>query len=133
MKAVLLAVACVVAVPLVGCDSKPPSTAPAAKPGPTHTVRGKVEGLPVKDKPSTSFMVHHEAIAEWLRPDGTKGMNSMTMPFPLADGVSLDGITIGDIVELTVIQYLGDKVPYRVSSIRKLPADTTLNFGKVGG
>lgn len=78
-------------------------------------------------------MVHHEAIAEWLRPDGTKGMNSMTMPFPLADGVSLDGITIGDIVELTVIQYLGDKVPYRVSSIRKLPADTTLNFGKVGG
>lgn len=80
-------------------------------------------------KPGSQFYVHHEAIAEWRRPDGTKGMNSMVMAFPLAQGVSLEGLAIGDCVELTVTQFPGSRVPYQTQTIKKLPTETVLDFG----
>lgn len=109
---------------LEGCDRTPAVTAT----GPTHTVRGKVLKLPVAGDPSSSFSVFHETIADWLRPDGTKGMNAMVMPFPLDSGAKLDGIAVGDVVELVVRQQPGNSVPYLAVSVRKLPPETTLTL-----
>ncbi|VAX40290.1 hypothetical protein MNBD_PLANCTO03-1877, partial [hydrothermal vent metagenome] len=61
---------------------------------------------------------------------GVKGMMSMTMGFPIAEGVSLEGIAPGDIVEFTFVTTWGEQYPtYEVTAITKLPADTELNFG----
>lgn len=116
-----------------GCDRPAGGTSVqtqgAQKAGPTHVVRGRIEGLPVQGKPGSQFYVHHEAIADWLRPDGSNGMNSMVMAFPLADGLSLEGLSIGDVVELTVTQFPGSRTPYQTRAIKKLPAETALFFG----
>jgi len=112
---------------LASCDRRTNSSATPA--GLTHVVRGKIEGLPVAGKPGAQFYVHHEAIPGWARPDGTKGMNAMVMAFPLATGVALDGLAVGDIIELTVVQYPGSRVPYQTTGIKKLPAETALQFG----
>lgn len=109
---------------LSACEKK----APAAEPGPTHTVRGRVMKLPIAGDPSSSFSLFHEEIADWLRPDGTRGMGAMVMPFPLASGVSVDDLRVGDIVELSVRQYKTGPLPYETLSVRKLPADTVLTL-----
>lgn len=114
----------------VGCSAILPACdrAPAVVPGPTHTVRAKVVGLPAEGDPSSAFTLFHEDINEWLRPDGTKGMHAMMMPFPLAKGVALDGILVGDKVEVSVRQYKTGPIPYEVLAIRKLPSDTALTL-----
>jgi Cu/Ag efflux protein CusF len=126
------------ALTLAACDraSSPPApTAPASsprgEPDDTYTVRGQVEQIPTKDKPTSEFMVHHEAIDNFKNPNGKLGMNSMSMPFPLAKGLALDGITPGDIVELEFVVWTkpGHR-GYEVRRITKLPADTQLHFGK---
>lgn len=106
-----------------GCDR-----APAATPGPTHTVRARIVGLPKEGDPSSALTLFHEDINDWLRPDGTKGMHAMMMPFPLAKGVTLEGLGVGDLVEVSVRQYTSGPIPYEVLSIRKLPADTVLSL-----
>lgn len=49
-------------------------------------------------------MVRHEEIPEFrasMAPDEQRmGMRSMTMAFPLGEGVSLDGITVGAPIEM---------------------------------
>lgn len=106
---------------ICGCERTP-----AAVAGPTHTVRGRVMKLPVAGDPSSSFSVFHEDIPQWLRPDGTRGMNAMIMPFPLAKGVSLESISLDDAVELSVQQYTTGPLPYEATAVRKLSSDTQL-------
>ena len=98
--------------------------------GPTHTVRAKVIALPKAGDPSSSFTLAHEEIPTWARPDGGKGMHAMEMPFPLAAGVSLDGIAPGDKVEVSVRQYTGGSIPYEITALKKLPADTALKLAE---
>jgi hypothetical protein len=113
---------------LPACDKAP---APAL--GPTHTVRGRVIALPRPGDPASAFSVFHETITDWLRPDGTKGMNAMIMPFPLAKGVSIDGLAVGDTVEVVVRQYTTGPIPYETLSVKKLPPETSLILPQVGG
>ena len=70
-----------------------------------YTVRGRVMQLPGgPEHPAREFMVHHEAIPEFrssMAPgDERMGMMSMTMAFPLSEGVSLAGISVGDPIEM---------------------------------
>lgn len=109
------------------CDH---GSAATAAPGPTHTVRAKVIALPKAGDPSSSFTLAHEEIPTWARPDGGKGMHAMEMPFPVAQGVALDGIAPGDKVEISVRQYTGGSIPYEVIAIKKLPADTALKLAE---
>lgn len=111
-----------------GCDAK---NAPVAA-GPTHVVRGRVMKLPIPGDPSSSFSIFHEEIEDWLRPDGSRGMGAMVMPFPLAKGVSIDGLVVGDVVELSVRQHLQGPLPYEATMVRKLPAETALTLPEVG-
>lgn len=133
-----LTVAVVVAC-LTACDrgaDKPAPPAPAAtsergEPNDTYSVRGVVESVPSADKPTAEFFVKHEAIDEFKNPGGTRGMNSMTMPFPLGKGVSLDGIAPGDKIEFVLVVWTTPgKRGYEIRKITKLPAETELHFGK---
>lgn len=114
---------------LPGCESKSPapttgSRGPAAA---TYTVRGKVESLPASA--SDDIVIQHEPIADFKDKDAKiVGMGSMSMPFPLAEGVKTDGLAPGDIVEFEFVVWW-NPVAYRVTRITKLPADTKLSFG----
>jgi hypothetical protein len=59
-------------------------------------------------------------------------MNTMTMPFPVAAELSLEGIAIGDKVELTFeVRFDTEKdspVSYEATEVVKLPAETELDF-----
>jgi len=95
-----------------------------------YTVRGLVVALPQGDD---EMMVRHEAIPEFRGPDEL-GMDVMDMPFPFAEGVSIDGIEVGDKLSLTFsVDYEEgwSPVEYRVIRYEKLPADTELDFTRL--
>lgn len=111
-----------------GAAARGPSAAPVVQ---TYLVRGEVTALPDRDDPTTALYIHHEAIDEFTDIDGdVVGMNAMTMPFPLAEGVSLAGVAPGDKVRFTLeVEWEGDP-PYRLGAIEKLPADSELEYRK---
>lgn len=115
-----------------GCREKK-----AEKPTVVHsyTVRGQVVTVPVAGDPRTEFSARHEAIPEFKGPGGELGMNTMVMPFPLKDGVSLDGIEVGDKVEITfeVIYDTAKQTPvdWDAVGVKELPAETELNFSEL--
>lgn len=127
--AILTAIAVVLVGPLAGCSKN--NNAPTAR----YTVRGEIAALPVANDPTSDFRVHHEAIpsfrASW--PDGPLGMKSMTMPFPVAEGLSLDGLKVGEAIELTfAVDYdpkTGKVSSFRATAVKPLPAGTMLDFG----
>lgn len=108
------AVAVTTAAMLGGCKKGQPSEQATEQAGAAsanadtlveYTVRGRVEQLPGGPEfPAREFMVRHEEIPEFrytMAPgDDRTGMRSMAMAFPLAEGVSLDGIEPGTLVEL---------------------------------
>ena len=129
MRAYIVLAACLIAVLGVGCSessSKPKATAPEA----VYTVRGRIVSLPSKDKPASSLQIEHEAIDNFVGMDGKLGMSSMTMPFPLAPGVSVDGLAVGDIVEFTFEVRWKSQPRSQTTRIVKLPPETALHFGK---
>jgi hypothetical protein len=95
-------------------------------------VRGQVVQVPVAGAPTSEFQVRHEPIPHFVGQGGALGMDTMIMPFPLADGLSLDGIDEGTKVELTfeVDFNTADQslVGYRAVAVSVLPADTALDF-----
>lgn len=120
---------------LAACEAPKPAApaGPTGEPDATYTTRGKVEMLPDPRNPASEFVVHHEPIDDFKNPNGTKGMNSMSMPFPLARGVSLDGIAVGDVVEITFSHWSQPgNMGYQATKVVELPPDTKLFFGKAG-
>ncbi|MCA9278639.1 MAG: copper-binding protein [Phycisphaeraceae bacterium] len=96
----------------------------------TYTVRGEIDQMPSADAPMSAFRVHHEAIHNFVNSKGDmKGMNSMTMEFPLGEHVSLDGFVVGDKVSM---DFTVTREPwgYFVTKLEKLPTETELVFGK---
>ncbi len=103
----------------------------------SYTVRGQVAAVPSPDRPVDQLRIRHEAIPNFadrsgqvmVNSKGQRGMQAMTMAFPAAEGVSLEGIEPGDIVEFTLEVMWGEDYPtYQVTAIRELPADTVLDF-----
>lgn len=92
----------------------------------SYTVRGMVRELP---GPNRQISVHHEAIDDFVSLEGeVVGMSSMTMPFPLAQSVDVEGLAIGDPVEMTLtLDWDGDP-PVQITKLRELPAGTELEF-----
>ncbi|MEK6703054.1 MAG: copper-binding protein [Planctomycetota bacterium] len=122
--------ALIIPAALIGCDRPAPSTNPAVAPVVVAilTVHGRIESLPEKDNPASSLTIYHEDIPGWVRGDGTKGMRSMPMAFPVGANLNLEGFAIDDNVEFVIEQIPGDPIPYRVVRIRKLAADHKLDF-----
>lgn len=98
-----------------------------------YTVRGRIVDLPTPGKPASEFRVAHEAIPDFRAslPDGPLGMRAMVMPFTPGPGVSLDGLAVGEKIELRFeVDYAkagGALRDSRVIGLRKLPAETALD------
>jgi Cu/Ag efflux protein CusF len=135
LTAAALAAAALTLAHLAACDGPKQTTpsGPTGEPDATYTTRGKVEMLPDPRNAASEFVVHHEPIDDFKNPSGTKGMNSMSMPFPLARAVSLDGIAVGDVVEITFSHWSKPgNMGYQATKVVELPPDTKLFFGKAG-
>jgi len=116
-----------------GCkkqESSSPATPTIQKD--SYTVRGLVVQLPDPASPAADFSVRHEAIPNFRQQDGNLGMDVMDMPFPLAPGLDISTLKIGDKVELTFevdlnlaeSKFLG----YRATKVVVLPPETELDF-----
>lgn len=94
----------------------------------TYEVRGQVTRLPEPGREALS--IRHEAIPDFVDMDGkVVSMDSMAMPFPLASGLDLADIESGDKVRFTLeVEWEDDDLPYRITEIEKLPADTALDW-----
>ena len=98
-------------------------------PADVYTVRGVVERLPHAGGPDSGLYIHHAAIPSFRDEHGkVVGMMSMTMPFPVAAGVSLVGIAPGDLVEFTFAVEWKQPGGYRITRIEKLPPGTVVDF-----
>jgi Cu/Ag efflux protein CusF len=126
---------------LAGCSEREEPEAQSAPAAPDasetirvdqYVVRGEVVRLPDPSNPAAEFMVRHEAIPHYRSSGSKQGMNTMTMPFPVAAELSLEGIAIGDKVELTFeVRFDTEKdspVSYEATEVVKLPAETELDF-----
>ncbi len=60
--------------------------------------------------------------------DGYPGMKSMTMEFPLADGVALDGYQAGDKVRFSFEVTWGDSFSWVMTSVEKLDPATEIDY-----
>jgi hypothetical protein len=89
--------------------------------------------LPAKDRPTAELVIQHEAIDDFLNPGGRMGMASMEMPLPPDKSIVLSDFAKGDIVEFDLAVWYTEKFAsiesYRVTRMKKLPADTQLHFG----
>jgi Cu/Ag efflux protein CusF len=122
-----LVAALAVPMALSGCFREPAPTEPEQSDHVgwgIYDARGIVVALPADGE---DLMLKHEAIPTFRNIEGELvGMNSMQMPFPLGEGVSLEGIEVGDMVAFT---FEVDWDPaYFIRSIEVLPEETELDF-----
>ena len=95
----------------------------------SYLVRGVIRSLPDPETGAGRLLIRHEAIPELVGAGGeVEGMAAMTMPFPVADGLDLTGLAVGDVVgfELRVDWEAARAVA--VTANEKLPADTELTL-----
>jgi hypothetical protein len=95
----------------------------------TYTTRGVILSLP-GERVTQEFIVHHEEIPEYVSINGSIGMNEMAMPIPVPDPSILEGIEIGDKVELVFGERFEPDHTMGLVSITKLADDVELNLGK---
>jgi hypothetical protein len=118
------ALAVTVSAAVGGCSRRVPVSV-----ADVYTVRGVVEKLPQAEGPDRDLYIHHASIPDFRDERGkVVGMMSMTMPFPVAGGVSLAGIAPGDPVEFTFSISWKQPAGYQVIRIRKLPAGTVVDL-----
>ncbi|HKI05570.1 MAG TPA: copper-binding protein [Thermoanaerobaculia bacterium] len=122
-----LAQACAVAlmVFLIGTAAGGCGPKQAEPEGRDYTLRAQV----VKPPDAGGLYIYHEAIDDWVGRDGkVSGMDTMAMPFPVAQGVPLDGIQANDKVEVKLhVDWSSDR-PAEITAIRELPPETQLVF-----
>ena len=83
-----------------------------------YDVRGVVAQLPAG--PGKELMIEHEEIPDFVGASGdTVGMEEMTMGFPVAEGVSLEGFAVGDSVRFTFEVRWNGSPPLRLTRMVK--------------
>lgn len=88
-----------------------------------YVVRGTIRQLP--SKPGGELFIRHEPIPDYVNRDGkVVGMHAMTMPFWIAEGVSLDEFASGDRVEFTFESRWHPKPEDKIVAIRKIDAES---------
>ena len=97
----------------------------------TYEVRGVVVRLLDPERPLAGITIRHVAIEDFVSIDGeVVGMDSMSMGFPVSEGVDLAGIEEGDPVAFTLEVEWDGQPPYRISRLAELPAGTGLDLGE---
>jgi hypothetical protein len=131
----IVALAAGMGVFLGSCERSPvtPRSAEEDRGEPTgvYASRGRVVTIPVEGNRDSELRIRHEAIPEFMDDSGAMvGMPSMEMPFPLAKGVGVDSIAVGDVVQFTFAAWMKPgRHDWELRSIRKLGSETRLNFG----
>ena len=103
-----------------------------AAPERRYAVRAEVLKLPDAGAAGAAreIVLRHEAIDAFQDQAGkVVGMDAMVMRFGLGPAVSLEGVRVGDKVE-AVIAVAWAPPALRVDSVRRLPDDTALSFGR---
>jgi Cu/Ag efflux protein CusF len=105
----------------LGCGRGAEEAARSPSPD-TYTVRGRVVALAPR-----TLEVFHEAIPTFRLAHGAVSpMDAMPMPFAVEPGVSLDGVAVGDPIELTFEVHWKATPRMRATRLRELPAGTAL-------
>lgn len=112
----------------LACSPRQETAPPAASGGTQIKVRASVVALPGED---AMLHLHHEAMPDFPGQDGqVTGMDSMTMPFPVTQDLSLEGIAVGDRVEASLLVNWKADPSVQVVAVKELPADAPpLDFG----
>ena len=109
-----------------GDDGAARKAAPAPD---VYRTQGVVEKLPQPGGPDHAIYIRHAAIPEYRDETGAVvGMGTMTMPFPLARGVSIADLAPGDPVAFTFAVTWKPRSGYEITEIRELPASTIIEF-----
>ncbi len=104
-----------------------PAIAERGAPDATYPTRGRIVMLPSTESIAAELQIHHEPIDTFVNANGTVGMPSMIMPFPLGKGDSLQGLAVGDAIGFDfAVWTTPGKRHYEARNLRKLPADTKL-------
>ncbi len=91
-----------------------------------YIVRGRV--VAVKDE-GKALSIHHEAIPQFVHVTGkADGMEEMVMDFTFGEGVTAEGVAVGDPVSFTMAVRWKPKASYWIENIKKLPPNTELNL-----
>lgn len=115
-------------VPLTNCSKEPVVVLPPLHVGwGQYDSRAIVIALPAD---GNDLVLKHEAIPTFMSIEGEcDGMQAMQMPFPLGEGVSLEGLNVDDIVTFS---FEVDWDPgFFITSISVLPEETELDFSYV--
>ena len=116
---------------LAGCGAPEPGAGEGAGPSTarTYQARGLIESLPDPATGAGELRIRHEAIPDLVGADGeVVGMAAMTMPFPVAAGVDLAGLSRGDAVRFDLAVDWQAARPVEVTAIERLPAGTELTL-----
>jgi len=118
------ATALVFAFALAGCRDEAGPAAAADR----YTARGEVVRVSAAG-PTPEISIRHEPIPDFKdRTGAVVGMMAMVMPFPVAEGVSLDGLSPGDKVRFRfAMDWKAGRT--QVEFLEKLPPGTALDFG----
>lgn len=109
------------------CGGPPPEQPPEV-----YRVRGMVRQLP--SPPANEMQVRHEAVPAFKDSGGeVVGMESMTMPFPLADPALAAGLEVGDRIEMDFEVRWHGSHPLRITAVEELPPETRLAFEESAG
>ena len=91
-------------------------------------VRGVIRQLP--RQAAVPLLIEHEAIPDFIDIDGNRApMGTMTMPFAVADDVSLDGLEVGDPIGFTLEIDWQTTPSIVVTSVEALTEGTRLEIG----
>ncbi len=131
--AVVLCLASATSLPGCSKEAAAPEKPAAVAPTPgdrTYTTRGRITQLPLKGDARLGLRITHEEIPDFLDRTGkVVGMKAHDMGFPwVADGVSLDGFAIDDIVELTFEVRFNADERHVLTKLTKLPPETPLKL-----
>ena len=104
----------------LGCDEK--------RTPEEYTVRGRITAMPAGEQ-SEELDIHHEAIPTYKHRDGqVRGMDAMVMTFAPASGTSLQGLAVGDPVQMTFEVRWDEHPALVIRQIQELQPDTQLGF-----
>jgi len=110
---------------------------PSAAPDVYESILGEITMIPIENDPTTELKIRHQQIPNFKTKDGTininskgiAGMASMTMPFPLAEGVSISDFAIGDKVSFDFqVNWSGTGPAWEVTQIEKIDQSIEIDF-----
>jgi Copper binding periplasmic protein CusF len=101
----------------------------AACGGRGYRLRGQVVAVAAGGGGPRLLTLRHEPVDDFVDRQGqVTGMDAMTMPFPVARGVSLAAIAPGDTVAVTLCVDWQAEPELAIVGLRRLPAGTRLDF-----